>query len=158
MRRILTAALASLALVPAAARAGQDSATFQVTATVTKTCTITAPSAVQFGAMGPNDPAKTVTAALTVACTKGASYDMTLSSQNAWAMKDASGNAIPYAIFQPDPATGNAAQTTSWTSGNTYTYTSLSRANKDLMISVVVTPADVPAGDYSDKVTATIAF
>jgi spore coat protein U-like protein len=154
MRRIVLAVLAAVALVPGAARALTATATFTVNATVTNHCTISAPASVNFASW---DMAATtsVTGVLTVACTKGASYSMTLASANAWTMKGAS-DALAYVIYQPK-ADGSADTTTQWNT-TPYSYTSTSRAAKGLTFTASVQPQDVAAGAYSDTVTATINF
>ncbi len=155
MRRIVLAVLAAAALVPGAARAGNATATFTVNATVTNNCTISAPASFTFGSWDMSSAAS-VNGVLTVACTKGASYAMTLASANAWTMTGAA-DALPYVIYQPD-ASGNAATTTPWDATHAYSYPSTSRAAKGLTFTAIVQPGDVAAGAYSDTVTATINF
>ncbi|HEX7624118.1 MAG TPA: spore coat protein U domain-containing protein [Anaeromyxobacteraceae bacterium] len=153
MRRLVLAVVAA-ALVPGAARAGTATATFNVNATVTKNCTITGPGSVTFPSWdmtGPTD----VTGKLTVACTKGASYSMTLASDNAWTMKGTS-DALAYVIFQPK-ADGSADTSIQWNT-TSYSYSPTSRTAKDLIFTARVQPQDVAAGAYTDTVTATINF
>jgi spore coat protein U-like protein len=158
MRRIVLAVLAAVTLFPGAARAGSASTTFTVTATVTNNCTITGPAGnnVTFGSWDMS-AAKSVTGVLTVACTKGASYSMTLASANGWTMKGAGTDALTYLIYQPD-ASGNAATTTQWDATHAYSYASTSRAAKGLTLTATVQPGDVAAGAFTDTVTATINF
>ena len=154
MRRIALAVLAALTLVPSAARANATT-TFTVNATVTNNCTISAPASVNFASWD-MAAATSVTGVLTVACTKGASYSMTLASANAWTMKGAGTDALTYVIYQPK-ADGSADTTTQWNT-TPYSYTSTSRAAKGLTFTASVQPQDVAAGAYSDTVTATINF
>ena len=155
MRRIALAVLAAVALVPGAARAGSDSTSFTVNATVTNHCTISGPGSVTFPSWDMANPTS-VTGVLTVACTKGASYSMVLTSANAWTMKGTGTDALTYVIYQPK-ADGSADTTTQWNT-TPYSYTSTSRAAKGLTFTASVQPQDVAAGAYSDTVTATINF
>lgn len=154
MRRIVLAVLAAVALVPGAAHAGTATAVFTVNATVTNNCTISAPVSVNFASWDMT-AATSVTGVLTVACTKGAGYSMTLASANAWTMK-AGTDALTYVIYQPK-ADGSADTTIQW-NATPYTYTSTTRAPKGLTFTASVQPQDVPAGAYTDTVTATINF
>jgi spore coat protein U-like protein len=156
MRRTLFAALAALALAPLAARAATATATFQVTATVQNSCTLSAPATVSFGSWD-MAAAKSVTGVLTVACTKGASYAMTLASANGWTLNGSGADKLTYVIYQPDAA-GAGATTTQWDATHAYSYVSASRAAKGLTLTATVQPGDVAAGNYSDTVTATINF
>ena len=149
-------------VVPAAAATA--TANLSVTATVTNNCTI-ATAAVAFGAY---DPVVThasahleSTGTVTVTCTRGATATVALSlGSNAVGavrhLKDASGNVLAYELFQ------DAGRTAVWgdtPSGLLPIGAAPSKAPRDFTVyGRVPAGQDVPAGNYTDTVVATVNF
>lgn len=128
-------------------------ATFTVSASVTKSCTITATNI----ALGSYDPiagiAKSGTGTVHVACTKGTAYTVALSTTadttgKSGQMKSGT-DSLPYNLFS------DTGCSTPWASqAGTGT-----RAGKDITVCAQI-PANTDAapGTYQDTVTATISY
>jgi spore coat protein U-like protein len=77
MRKIMTIALAAMALVSAAANAATATTTFAVTATVLKTCSASA-NALAFGSYTPGSGAVAGTTTVSIKCTNGTAFTVAL--------------------------------------------------------------------------------
>jgi spore coat protein U-like protein len=147
----------------AASQASAQTADFDVKATVTKNCTITA-TPVQFQDYDPvvahATAAATGTGNISVACTKGVAsakvalsngghYDSTASVRQ----MASGGEMLAYELLTPD--------NTAWTSG-TGSYqipTSIGRAARNFAVNGRIPGGqDVPTGSYSDAIVATVNF
>ena len=163
---LCSAVLLAGAGVAAEATAATASTTFQVTASVEKTCRIEAVSSLAFGNYDPtSDTAATGTGTIRVRCTTGTiapialnqgvnrSGDTTCVNR---AMKSAASDELSYGLYQATGATtawGCAAGT------NTYSYTAANASWNNLTVHGVIPAAQTaPIGAYTDTVTATITF
>lgn len=163
MNRILVTAFALG--FSASAFAATETATLTVQATVSDSCTIST-AALDFGAYDTVAGTQVDgTGTVTVACTTGATADVTLGQgANADALStDAAPlrrmtdgtDFLAYELFS------DSGRTTTW--GNTVatglSYAAASSATSDLTVFGRITASqDVQAGSYSDSVTATIEF
>jgi spore coat protein U-like protein len=151
MAAVVTAV--TLAAVPQAS-ADIDTDTMDVSASVTKNCTVTT-SAVAFGSYDVNSSADLdEQGGVTVACTKGVTATISLSGSNAGrAMTGPGGAALSYALYQ------NSGRSTAWDGTSVATYASVTRASQNLTVyGRIPKNQDVTFGAYSDDVTATINF
>lgn len=154
-----------------AAQAATDSTTFNVTLTVTESCTIGAIAAtnVAFANQARTAAALTLDAngALNVNCTAGTAYNIGLNggtnttgtigtpvAGNRRMRLGATANYVGYELYQ------NATRTTFW--GNTIGTSTLTGTGTGLSVSVPVygrvVSANVIAGAYTDQITATITY
>lgn len=161
--RLATIALAAGALgLPLAGQAATRNTTFQVTATVLKSCRITATDL----AFGDYDPYLTApldaTSTITVRCTKNTTYNVGLNAGTfggatvtARKMTGPDTAGLGYVLYS------DAARTTNW--GNTVGADTVvgtgSGASQDLTVYGRI-PVDqwVEAGSYADTITATITY
>lgn len=146
--------------------AGTSTSNMNVSATVTTSCSISAGS-LAFGSYDAvTGAAVQGTAALSVACTKGATAQITL-GQGSQAgtgssdiaplrrMKDSGTNYLSYSLFQ------DSARTTVWGNTSVTGASYLSAGSAATTITVYGTigaTQDVPAGSYTDSVVATVTF
>ncbi len=141
--------------------AATATASFNVTASVTANCTITASDL----AFGNYDPVSTNAATpldqqstVTVACTKGTSASIALDdgahfSGGTRNMDDGGGTTLSYALYQDN------GHSTVWTTASPQAYTAASKsASAQTVYGRVAAGQDVTTGSYSDSVTATITF
>jgi spore coat protein U-like protein len=150
------------------AQAGTATANLSVSASVAANCTIST-SALSFGSYDPvSTNASTPlsgTGGVTVTCTSGASAAITLDagttpaagSSNAVPLRqvgDGTGDLLAYALYQDAP------HTTAWgnTSGTGIGDTGNGTAQSITVYGSVAAGQNVPAGSYSDTVTATVTF
>jgi spore coat protein U-like protein len=150
------------------AEAGTATANLSVGATVSANCTIST-SALSFGAYDPvsanHSTALVGTGGVTINCTSGSTATVTLDqgqnpasgSTNAAPlrqMNDGASDNLAYALYQDSSRTtvwGNTAGTGSGQTGN--------GTAQGLTVYGAVAPGqNVPAGTYSDTVTATVTF
>jgi len=162
----LAAATAAIAFTATAYSGAADAATatdtLAVTATVVDTCSITAAD-IAFGNYDPLSLTATDgTASLTVSCTLAAAYTVeldagtgTLATTASRFMEDASSNQLQYSIYQ-DAAHLLVCGTVADTDNVSGVGTGLPVATT--MFGQIVANQQVPAGSYSDTVTATINF
>lgn len=156
------AALLAGSLTPVAAATA--TANLQITATVTNNCTIsTAP--VAFGAYDPVVANATTaldsTGTVTVTCTKGAAATVGLSlgshsSGSTRQLADGASNMLAYELFQ------DAGRTAVWGDSGSDLLSpgaAPSKAPRSFTVYGRITAGqDVPAGNYSDTVVATVNF
>jgi spore coat protein U-like protein len=167
--RALLFAVSTCALAAAGALAATATTTFTVTAAVAANCTITA-SAISFT----YDPvfanattAATTTGTVTIACTKGSGPTIGLSAgSNAGAVAGVTramangANRLGYELFQQAAAPGNGAVWTDIGGANPLNPgVSPSKVGRAFTVQAQIPGGqDVPAGTYSDTVTATVNF
>lgn len=140
----------------ASAQSSPQTASITVTATVVNSCTITG-ATIAFTSYNPLSASNvTADASLGVRCTKGATPRLTLNGGTGgdWTMAGPDGAELPYVLYQ------NSTHATAWTTSNSqgWTATGLGKTDDVRVYGVIPAGADVPAGSYSDTVTATIVF
>lgn len=147
------------AIFAPSAFAATVTANLNVSAAVTGSCTMTA-APLNFGnvdVMSGSDV--TSTANLTVTCTNGQAYAITMSAGNGSGatdtdrkMSDGSANTLNYQLFLPDG-------TTNWDSTTGYAGTGTGSAQTVTVNGTVPSgQTSVPTGTYSDTVVATLTF
>jgi spore coat protein U-like protein len=156
LRTSMIAAFAALAvlLVPGSAQAANVGATFTVTATVGKACSVSALPIVIAG-YDPNSGTPTVgTTNVNVACTKGTTYTTFLTSANSWKLLDAAtpANVLTYAITQ-------AGTGTPWADAAGWGGLATTKAPIPYLATATIgVGQDVPAGSYTDTVTVNVNY
>ncbi|MEB3123461.1 MAG: spore coat U domain-containing protein [Snowella sp.] len=165
---LLTATAATLALsntlISKPAFAGTATTNLDLSASVTNSCTIST-SSVAFGSYDPTSNSDaTATGTVTTLCTNGASATITLGqgSNPHVASTDAAPfrqlrngtDFLLYNLFQ------NAERTTLWgnTAGTGLGITSSGTSQNTTVYGSILQQQNVPAGNYSDTVTATVTF
>lgn len=156
LRPILRTLLGAAAFVAlfAAGDAAAQSATFQVTATVARACSIEA-TPVAFGAYDPNAATPTdATGTITVQCTRGESYRVSL-NDGLYAAGRQMQNQSDATEFLAYELYSDAGRTTAWTAGTSTV--AASRAPVTLTVyGRIAANVDATVGTYTDTVTATI--
>lgn len=162
----LTAALAlaigSLAAPAWAQEAPEATTTFDVFITIESTCSINTPAAtdVNFGSVLSTATDVQSEGSLSVNCTEGTDYQITLNAGengtdiDSRAMSDGAGNSVAYQLYH------DSDLTTPWgdTPGSD-TYTAVGAGEvQEVTVYGLVPSANSPAGDYSDTVTATVIW
>lgn len=168
-RRVsLLVALGLAAPLAALAGTSPQTATFTVTATVIKSCVVTT-TPIAFGSYDPTSAtAVTASGAVSAKCTKGAQPSVALDQgQNKAAastaavparqMSDGAGDLLPYHIYTASAGTTEWGNTTAQEPAS-QTSTSVNTALSFPTYGNLPAGADVPAGSYSDTVTATVTF
>lgn len=161
------AAIALLALMSAGAYAGTATSNLSVTAAVSANCTIST-SAVAFGAYDPVSAnaasALDGSGSVTVTCTKDSNGTITLGqganantgSTDAAPLRRLSdgSNFLSYALFS------DASRSTEWgnTAGTGVVHTGTGSSAAVSVYGRVASAQNVPAGNYSDTVVATVTF
>jgi spore coat protein U-like protein len=156
-------AIAVAALGSTKATAATATASLSVTATVSNNCTIST-VAVAFGNYDPVGANASTnldgTGTVVVACTKGATATVALGNGNNASgsvrrMSDGASNFLSYELYN------EATRTTVWNSGAGLLATGAapSKAARNFTVyGRVASDQDVPAGNYSDTVVATVNF
>jgi spore coat protein U-like protein len=161
-------ALAILALSGTSAFAGTATSNLSATATISANCTIST-NPLAFGAYDPivanASTALNQTGIVTVTCTNGSAATITLgqgSNPNTGSttalplrrMNDGGTNFLSYSIFQ------DSGRTTVWgdTAGTGVTHTGTGTATALTVYGSVAAGQNVPAGNYTDTVVATVTF
>ncbi|WP_458071125.1 Csu type fimbrial protein [Rhodanobacter sp. BL-MT-08] len=163
-------AVALLGLTGAVANvyAATTSSSFQVTATVIKSCTIsTAP--ISFGNYDPTSAsAVTAQGSVSAKCTKGTPVTVALDQGSnkgggstaatpARQMTDGNSNQLPYHIYTTSGGTTEWGNTTA-TEPSAQTSISVNTALVFTTYGSLPAGTDVPAGNYTDTVTASLVF
>lgn len=169
-KTLLAATLLAAGAIGSTAMAGTSpqTATFQVTATVIKSCVVST-TPIAFGNYDPTSAtALTATGSVSAKCTKGSVVGVALdqgankasgstAAVPARQMSDGSGDLLPYDIYT------TSGGSTEW--GNTTAQMPAKQTSASAGTALVFTTygslpagADVPSGSYSDTVTATVTF
>jgi spore coat protein U-like protein len=158
------AAAAAGVLSATPAHAGSATASMAVSATVINNCTIST-AAVAFGSYDPvvaNASANLdSTGSITIACTKGATATIGLnaggnSSGSTRRLADGASNYLTYEIYK------DSSRTSVWGDSGADLYSPPAAPNKSprtfTAYARVTSNQDVPAGSYTDTITATVNF
>jgi spore coat protein U-like protein len=164
---IALAAAATFAVLPTAAPAGSATGTMNVSATVIKNCAFTT-GTLAFGNYDPvvanaSTPLKVTdsTTALTLSCTKGVTATISMNNGlnnasctgNPTCMSDGAGDYLNYSVYT------NNTFASVWNAVNTVSYTSTGIGAPALKVNGEIPAAEsVPAGSYTDTLTATANF
>ena len=172
MRRIYIALLLSASMASGASATPQDPATaqFNVTITILKQCTVTAPATINLGSVGATDLVTTTTNAtqpFTVTCSLGTGYTVGFSSSNdvsngspTHQMKGATtgnGSVVQYSLFDATSGATNTAALSASSSVISGTGTGASQT-KMLKAQVVNYTTAVTPDTYNDTVTMTVTY
>ncbi|MBI2188318.1 MAG: spore coat protein U domain-containing protein [Acidobacteria bacterium] len=163
--RLAAAATAVAAIVGGrAVHAGSATASLAVNATVINNCTVST-SAVAFGSYDPVVANASTnldsTGSITIACTKGATATIGLSagsnaSGNARRLSDGASNYLTYELYK------DSSRASMWGNSGADMYSPPAAPNKTprtfTAYARVTSDQDVPAGSYTDTVTATVNF
>lgn len=162
LRSALIAGAVLLPCVAASSSAATKSATFQVLATMVSDCTVISAGNVDFGSVGVLNNALDTTATLTVACTPGTAYTVSLdagtgagSSITDRRMASAGGGSLKYQLFR------DAGRTQNWgnTPGTDTQGGTGNGSNNPYTIYARLPAQTAPAvGSYTSTVTATITY
>ena len=160
----------SMALPALAAPQNPATAQFNVTITILKQCTVTAPATISLGSVGANDLLTTTTTAtqpFTVTCSRGTGYTVGFSSNNDAAagspthqMKGAASgntNVVQYDLFDATAGATNTTALSASTSVISDTGTGSSQT-KMLKAQVVNYTLAVAPDTYTDTVTMTVTY
>lgn len=156
---VLAAALAALGMVSAQA---QDTATFDVTITLENSCGLTtAPADMAFGTVGLLNTDYTATSVVSVTCTSGAEYTLSLNgggnADGTSRRMENGGEHVSYRLYS------DSSHTTLWGDGSTFGNAVGGTGNgqeQEVTVYGRVEAADnattPPAGSYSDTVTVEV--
>lgn len=138
---------------------GDATSTVAFSATVTNDCAIENAPDISFGSAALPTGFSSIASALTVRCTKNATYQVNLTGSNPvsndWrqmsSLVDGSTYYLQYQIYQPDG--------TAWTAGNDLSETGTG-ASQTLNYTANVNTAQTnpPAGNYAETVTVTVTY
>ncbi|MBX9401135.1 spore coat U domain-containing protein [Lysobacter sp. BMK333-48F3] len=167
MRSASLRSVAAFALLAAAAPAlaADDSTTFDVTITITSSCTIsaTAPTDVNFGSVASTATNVDAQGQLVVTCTPGTAYTIALdngqngSDVNSRKMSDGT-TEVPYQLYRAGArGSGDVWGSTTGVGGNVLAGSGTGAA-QNLPVYGRTPSANFPAATYSDVVTATITY
>lgn len=141
------------------ARAGQDSAQFTVSATVVKTCSVSADATVPVGNYDPfaTSAATSGPGKVTVRCTKGGAYTLTLdngSNEGGTGTRRMIGGSefLTYELYS------DLGATNAWSAPLTVSAAKGMAGDDHVVVAKVPVGQDVSVGSYTDTVTATIDF
>ena len=167
---LCAAALSAPLTTAEAAPQNPATAQFNVTITILKQCTVTAPATIKLGSVGATDLIATTPSAtqpFTVTCSLGTGYKVGFSSPNDLATGSAThqmrgtvnGNAsvVQYDLFDATANAGNTAALSASTSVISDTGTGVSQS-KVLRAQVVNYTAAATPDTYSDTVTMTVTY
>ena len=137
--------------------ANQQSTQFNVSVTIKETCNITAANSsdLDFGSINRASKGSNQSNHLAVTCTQGTFYRIALQSQRAMANAASNNAKIPYTLYQ------DANRTTLWGADTQNAYSNTGTGNTQKIPvwgQVNQANTNVPAGQYTDKVTAVITY
>ncbi|HEY1141235.1 MAG TPA: spore coat U domain-containing protein [Lysobacter sp.] len=152
---------AVLALAPPASTAATKTATFQVLATMVSDCTVISAPNIDFGSVGVTTANTDTTSTLTVACTPGTAYSLSLDAGTGAGSTitdrrmASGGNSLKYQLFRDTGRTQNWGNTVGTdTQGGTG-----NGSNNSYTVYARIPPQTAPAvGSYSSTVTLTITY
>lgn len=160
-RSALISAAALAAMVSTGANAANATANLGVTITINATCSISAAGGtVAFGSHTSTETNIATTGSVTAQCTNGTPYSIGLDNgahyqgSNRNMLLVSGTDRIAYGLFL-DAAHQNAWSATGASSTHSSTGTGLSQV---ITVYGLVPAANVPAGDYTDTVVATITY
>lgn len=168
MRKILMATLAVAALAAAAqASAATATTTFQVTATVLKTCQVNVPAALGFGNYTPGTGAVTAVATVNVNCTKTTPFTVALNAGTttggtiAQRLMASGVNTLQYNLYTSNAYTTIFGDGTGGSSTQAGTGAGLATASSytvyGQLLDSAANQAAVP-GAYADTITVTVTY
>ena len=167
LRAVVTAGV-SIATMPAS-HATQVTASFTVTITIIRQCTVTAPSTINFGSVGSSDLIGSTTTAsqsFTVLCSTGTAYTIGFSSPNdapsggtTHVMKGTGGNTdtVNYQLTDTTASAANTAPLSASSSLISGTGTGAIQT-KTLQAKVMNYTVPAAADTYSDTVTMSVTY
>ena len=152
---ILSSVIATFAFSSIAAHAaGTDTTQFQVKITVNESCKFTSKDDVVFAAVDRSSSTdSTATGQLNVTCTKNTPYQIALAGSGAMSNIDLSSTSkVPYKLYQ------NAARTAEWNDVNLLPGTGNGKDQTIAVYAKLAGDTNVEAGNYVDRVTATVTY
>ncbi|MEI7037298.1 spore coat U domain-containing protein [Fulvimonas yonginensis] len=166
---LVVATLIGLSALSGTAYAGTATSNLPVSATVSANCTIDASSGVSFGAYDPvvtnasTGADLTATGTISTTCTNGASVTVTLGqgsnadtgSTDAAPLRRMLANTSDYLSYQ---LYTDSAHTTVWDNTTGASVTGTGAAVSTTVYGLVTKGQNVPSGNYSDTVVATVTF
>jgi len=154
--------LTALAFAPSPSPAATKTATFQVLATMVSDCTVISAPNIDFGSIGVLTANTDTTSTLTVACTPGTPYSLSLdagtgagSTTTDRRMASGGGGSLKYQLFRDTGRTQNWGNTVGTdTQGGTG-----NGSNNNYTVYARIPPQTAPAvGSYTSTVTLTITY
>ncbi|MGJ0492552.1 Csu type fimbrial protein [Methylobacter sp.] len=161
--KVKIAVIASLLLGGQAVQAATDDTTFQVTATVTESCNVTATD-LAFGNYDPSLANTDNISTITVTCTKGSDYDIGLNEGIASGatvttrqmIDPVSTDLLNYSLFSDSGRTTNWGNTVS--TDTVHVASALGTPEVHTVFGRIPTGQYVTAGSYSDTITVTVTY
>jgi spore coat protein U-like protein len=153
--------IASLLLGGEAVQAATDTTTFQVTATVTESCNVTATD-LAFGNYDPSAADNDKTSTITVTCTKGTDYDIGLNEGTASGatvtarQMTGSPDLLDYSLFSDSNRTVNWGNTVS--TDTVHVGSAAGTPENHTVYGRIPTGQYVTAGSYADTITVTVTY
>ncbi|USE84557.1 Csu type fimbrial protein [Acinetobacter tibetensis] len=137
--------------------AQQDSTSFNVSITIKEMCNIKTANGtnLDFGTVNRTSKPNMQSTQLAVTCTQGTPYNIALQSQRKMTSKEVNNMSIPYNLYQ------DANRTTLWGAETQNAYRNIGTGRTQTLPvwgTINQSDTDVPAGVYSDKVTAVITY
>ncbi len=136
--------------------ANQNSAQFNIKITIKETCNISSDTSdVDFGNVNRSSSDVSAQGNLTVTCTSGTPYNITLKSNRVMSNTTTSGLSIPYTLYQ------DSTQSVIWSADTSSAYTNTGTgATQQISVwgKVLSQNTNIPAGSYADTVTAVVNY
>lgn len=137
--------------------AQQDSTSFNVSITIKEMCNVTTGNGtdLDFGTVSRASNPNMQSTHLAVTCTQGTPYNIALQSQRKMTSTEVNNVSIPYNLYQ------DANRTTHWGAEAQNAYRNIGTGRTQTVPvwgTINQSDTDVPAGVYSDKVTAVITY
>ncbi|HEY0973295.1 MAG TPA: spore coat U domain-containing protein [Solimonas sp.] len=166
LRTAVLCAASSAALLPIGAIAATDTASFDVTITLTKTCDVSsvAPTDLNFGSTGLLNANVDQSSTITVTCSQDAAYNIGLDAGLSPAtpgdtttrrMSDGNSHYVQYQLYQ------DALRGTDWgdaIGSDTQASTGIGSAQAFTVYGRVPPQSTPPAGSYADTITVTVTY